>query len=175
MRHSAFVLTAFMAMALMSFASRSSGEDLPEYRLKAAFLYNFSMFTDWPEGLGPTVNLCVYGRDPFGAEIDGLQGKMVGERQIAVHRTTRIESLKDCQVLFIAQSAADGLPQVIAALHGAPVLTIADSPGALDQGVILNMSVVKDRISFEANLAAARAVGLNLSSKLLRLATKVRQ
>ena len=175
MRRSASFLPWLLSLLLLSLAPRAWSDGLPEYRLKAAFLYNFALFTEWPSEVGNTLNLCVYGEDPFGPEIDGLEGKAVGERRIVVHRPTSIESLKGCQVVFVASSAASSLPHVIASLHGAAVLTVADSPGAADQGAALNMSVVMGRTTFEANLEAARSAKLVLSSKLLRLATKVLQ
>ncbi len=175
MRHSARFLPWLLSLLLLPMASRAGSDGLPEYRLKAAFLYNFALFTDWPSEVGNTLNLCIYGSDPFGSEIDGLEGKPVLKRRIAVHRPTRIESLKDCQVVFITGSAASSLPQVIASLHGAVVLTVADSPGAAEQGAALNMSVVMGRTTFEANLEAARSAKLVLSSKLLGLATRVLQ
>lgn len=162
-------------LALAWFAPTASSEEVPEYRLKAAFLYNFALFTDWPPDIGTTLNLCVYGKDRFGREIDQLEGKAVGARRIAVHRMINIESLKICHIVFIADSASDELARVLGSLRGTPVLTVADSPGAIEQGVALNMSLRGDRIAFEANLSAARDAHLNLSSKLLRLATEVRQ
>jgi hypothetical protein len=175
MRRSALVMASVVATVLTAFASRALSDDLPEYRLKAAFLYNFAVFTDWPAAVGPTLNVCVYGRDPFGSEIDPLQGKGVGDRRIALHRVMGVESLKDCQVVFVADSARGELPRVLASLHDAAVLTVADVPGAAAQGVILNMNVANNRVTFEVNLAAARGANLQLSSKLLRLATDVRQ
>ncbi len=152
-----------------------AADDLPEYRLKAAFLYNFALFTEWPADVGSTLRLCVFGPDPFGAELDGLQGKAVGERSIAVQRKTGLDGLKGCQIVFVAPAAAGQLPRVLEALEGQTVLTVADSPGAARQGVALNMAVSQNKVSFEANLKAARAARLNLSSKLLRLATEVIQ
>ena len=164
-----------LSLLLLSVAPAAWSDGLPEYRLKAAFLYNFAVFTEWPSDVGNTLNLCVFGDDPFGPEIDGLEGKAAGERTIMIHRRTSIESLKGCQVVFVASSAASSLPKVIAGLRGSAVLTVADSPGAADQGVTLNMSVVMGRTTFEANLEAARSAKLVLSSKLLRLATRVLQ
>ena len=175
MRRSAILLTALIAMASSAFAPSAWCDELPEYRLKAAFLYNFALFTDWAAAVGPTLNLCVYGRNPFGKEIEGLEGKAVGDRRIAVNLVTDMEALSHCQLVFIADAANVSLARVLTSLRGAAVLTVADSPGAADQGVVLNMSVVNNRITFEANLAAAREVKLSLSSKLLRLATKVVQ
>lgn len=175
MRRSALILASLAAAFLAVVAAPARCEDLPEYRLKAAFLYNFALFTEWTGEVGPTVNVCIYGRDPFGPEIDGLEGKAVGDRRIAVHRVSDIEPLRACQMVFIADSAIGNLPQVLARLRGVSVLTCADSPGAVDQGVVLNMNLVNSRVTFEANLAAARDAKVVLSSKLLHLATKVRQ
>jgi len=162
-----------LGLALLAFAPAAVSDELPEYRLKAAFLYNFALFTEWPAELGATLNLCVYGRDPFGEEIDALQGKPVGERRIVVRRVTSTEGLSVCQVVFIVSPAGDGIARVLATVRGASVLTVADAPGAARQGVALNMNVVNNKITFEANLTAVRAANLKLSSKLLSLATEV--
>jgi len=164
-----------LGLALAAFAAAALSDDLPEYRLKAAFLYNFALFTEWPADIGSTLNLCVYGRDPFGEEIDALQGKPVGDRRMVVHRVTTVEGLTVCQIVFIAETSGDGISRVLSSLRGATVLTVADAPGAARQGVALNMSVVKNKITFEANLTAARAANVKLSSKLLSLATEVLQ
>ncbi|MGA2191747.1 MAG: YfiR family protein, partial [Steroidobacteraceae bacterium] len=94
MRRSALLLM-LLALAGSAVAPRARADELPEYRLKAAFLYNFALFTDWSASVGPTLNLCLYGRNPFGAELDGLEGKAVGERHLAVHRLPDLEALKD--------------------------------------------------------------------------------
>src|ERR1700683_3697662 len=164
-----------LGLALIAFAPAALGDDLPEYRLKAAFLDNFALFTEWPTDIGPTLNLCVYGRDPFGEELNALQGKPVGNRSIGLLRVTRVEGLSVCQVVFITDASGDGISRVLSTLRGATVLTVADAPGAAKQGVALNMSVVQNKITFEANLTAVRAANLKLSSKLLSLATEVLQ
>ena len=167
---------AALALALCAAAPAvRAADDLPEYRLKAAFVYNFALFTEWPADVGSTLRLCIFGPDPFGAELDGLQGKAVGERSIAVQRKTGVDGLKGCQIVFVSPSATAQLPRVLEALEGQAVLTVADSLGAARQGVALNMAVNQNKVSFEANLKAARAARLNLSSKLLRLATEVIQ
>jgi hypothetical protein len=164
-----------LGLALAAFAPAALSDDLPEYRLKAAFIYNFALFTEWPAEVGSTLNLCVYGRDPFGEELDALQGKAVGDRRIVVSRITNLEGLTACQVVFIVGPSGDGIARVLSSLRGASVLTIADAPGAAQQGVALSMSVVKNKITFEANLTAARAANVKLSSRLLSLATQVLQ
>ncbi|MBL0086688.1 MAG: YfiR family protein [Ideonella sp.] len=169
------VMAALWLATLLLFATGARADDLPEYRLKSAFVYNFMLFTEWPAATGNTLNLCIYGKDPFGAEIDGLQGKAVVGRSIALHRKATGESLKNCQAVFIAASVMGSLPNILESLKGQSTLTLADSPGAMRQGVALNMGVAQGKVSFEANLQVARSAGLNLSSKLLRLATEVQQ
>jgi len=161
--------------ALLAIVPAAWAEDLPEYRIKAAFVYNFALFTEWPADLGPVLNLCILGQDPFGKEADELQGKAVGARRFAVRRIGTRDTLDGCQVVFIAQSAIAGLSRVLDAVRGHPVLTVADSVDAASQGVAINMSAGQAKVSFEANLKSARNAGLNLSSKLLRLATEVYQ
>jgi len=175
MPRSARMLAWCLGLALVVFAPASLSDDLPEYRLKAAFLYNFALFTEWPAEVGSTLNLCVYGRDPFGEELDALQGKAVGDRHMVVRRITNLEGLTACQVVFIVGPSGDGIARVLSSLRGATVLTIADAPGASKQGVALNMNVVNKKITFEANLTAARSANVKLSSKLLSLATEVLQ
>ena len=133
----------------------------PEYRLKAAFLYNFAQFTEWPAATPTSLQMCIVGADPFGPEADGLQGKPVGSRTLVVQRRAALDAVAGCQVVFVPAASIGLLPRVAAALAG--------------QGAMLNMNVVDQRVTFEANLVAARAAGLGLSSRLLRLATEVVQ
>lgn len=170
-----FRLRILLLAAACACAAAARAEDVPEYRLKAAFLYNFAAFTEWPADVGPALTLCIHGTDPFGPEADPLNGKRVGDRSLLVQRHTQLHSLKGCQVVFISGSEATQLPRVLEALRGLPVLTVADNPGALQQGVVLNMRLAQGRVTFEANLVAARSARLALSAKLLRLATEVIQ
>ena len=146
-----------------------------EYRVKAGFLYNFVAFTEWPATVGRPLTLCVYGADPFGDELNALQGKTAGGRSLAIRYVDNLEQLKGCQVVFVARSAIGSLPRIMARLEGEPVLTVADAPSALDGGVGINMVVRQSKVAFEVNLAATRRAQLDVSSKLLRLASEVRQ
>jgi len=150
-------------------------ETAPEYSLKAAVLYNFALFTTWPDSVGEHVTLCVIGEDPFGAELDALQGESVGERTIRVRRLGKLAPLAGCQLLFITRSSMTILPQILTSLDGLAVLTVADSPGAATAGVGINMGLDHARVVFEINLDAVRRGGLSISSKLLRLAQVVHE
>ena len=166
--------TLALAVALARIPAVAA-EELPEYRLKALFVYNFALYTEWPEEVGTTLGLCVYGPDPFGSEIDVLRGKGVGSRNISIQRKQLGEPLDSCQIVFITREALHAIPRVLEQLRGSPALLIADSPDATSRGVALNISVSFGKLTFEANLTAARAAGVDLSSKLLRLATRVIQ
>jgi hypothetical protein len=165
----------FLFLLLSGLALTARADNLPEYQLKAAFLYNFLSFTEWPASVGGRLQLCVYGQDNFGRYLDELEGARIGERVLGVRRGLTLRGLNDCQAVFIAQSAIGDLAQVLDAIKARPILTLADSPGAARQGVAINMGADRNHVTFEANLAAAQDNGLGLSAKLLRLARKVYQ
>lgn len=165
-----------LAFVLLSSSSvLAHATELTEYQLKAAFLYNFAVFTEWPAEVGTPLNLCILGPDPFGDEINDLQGKAVGSRTLTVLRKTTSQSISSCHIVFITAQAFRNLPRVLDETRDRPILTVADSEGAAKRGVALNMAVVQNRVTFEASQAAARSSRLTLSSKLLRLATEVYQ
>lgn len=162
--------------AILSYSPYVCAEELDEYTLKAAFLYNFAVYTTWPDSDASTFNLCIYGNDPFGKNLDSLmQKKRVNDRTITIHRTNNIDRLDSCQLVFISRSSIDNLGTVINTLQDKPILMVADSPNSTQKGVTINMEVKNEKVTFEANLIVARKAGLNLSSQLLRFATVVHQ
>lgn len=162
--------------AILSYSPYACAEELDEYTLKAAFLYNFAVYTTLPDSDASTFNLCIYGNDPFGKNLDSLmQKKRINDRTITIYRTNNVDRLDSCQLVFVSRSSIDNLKDVINTLQDKPVLIVADSPGSAQQGVTLNMEVKDEKVTFEANLKVARKAGLNLSSQLLRFATSVLQ
>ena len=159
----------------LGYSPLTQAEQPSEYRLKVAFLYNFSAYTEWPSLPDQFLNLCIYGEDPFGENLQHLQHKKAHEHEIVVRHTRNTEDLPTCQIVFIARSSIGNLSDIIKQLDGMPILTIADSPGASQQGVMLNMAIKEGKVSFEANLAIAKKSRLKLSSQLLRFATEVYQ
>jgi hypothetical protein len=166
--------TIVSGLLTLGFSAAHAAEDaFAEYQLKAAYIYNFVTFTEWPGATGATLTLCIYGPDPFGADIDSLQGKSVGDRALEVLRVSSVEQLASCQIVFLSREVLSNLPRIMDVLQGNTVLTIADSPGAARSGVALNMTTAQERVTFEVNLRAAQQHGINLSFRLLRLATEV--
>jgi hypothetical protein len=169
-------LVALLGLAgLLPIASARTVNPADEREVKVAFIYNFMLLTEWPVGVGSTLRLCLQGEDRFGPALDVLQGRLVNTRVIELHRRPKGQSLKDCQVVFLADPLnTDGL-RALDELRGLPVLTVGDSPGAAQLGVALNMVETSGRMGFEVNLYSARASRIKISSKLLQLAREVVQ
>jgi hypothetical protein len=151
-----------------------------EYEVKAAFLYNFTRFVEWPDNpvlpAGTELRVCVLGEDPFGTSVDALQGKRVHERTIAVRRLENAERRTGCDVLFVSASESVRLDRVIdPRTPEFGVLTVSDMPGFAEAGGIIQMVLEHRRVRFEINVTAARRAGLSISSKLLRLARTLHQ
>jgi YfiR/HmsC-like len=148
-----------------------------EYRLKAAFVYRFPQFVEWP---APSVNgrdrvnICVTRPNPFGGLLDELiAGETLNGRPLVVREVDRPSDVDECQVLFVPKSGT-GRKAVLDAAVARPVLTIGESPHFLDEGGVINLQVIGRRVRFEVSPGAAERVGLRLSSQLLQLAIRVR-
>jgi YfiR/HmsC-like len=146
-----------------------------EYPLKAAFLFNFVKFVEWPAdafaGERSPLAICVYGTDPFGDTLDNVvRGETVGERGLIVQRPDALEDLRDCHVLFVSRSERSRLPEVLSRVQGAPVLTVGDTDGFLKAGGVINFVLEENKVRFQINPEAAERSQLKISSKLLRLA-----
>ncbi|MEA2562452.1 MAG: hypothetical protein QOH06_3956 [Acidobacteriota bacterium] len=147
----------------------------PEYDLKAAFLFNFAKFVEWPAGAfagdRAPLTICVYGEDPFGATLDEVvRDERVGERSLLVQRPDSVNDLRECHVLFVSRSEKDRLGDVMAEVKGKPVLTVADMDGFLRAGGIINFVLEGSKVRFLIDQEAAGRSGLQISSKLMRLA-----
>ncbi len=147
-----------------------------EYRIKAAFLYNFAKFTEWPadkfrDETAPMI-LCVIGTDPFGPVLENtVIRKKIKGRSIIVNRSTTLDNLKTCHVLFVSSSERENLPEIVASLSGAAVLTTGDMDRFAKRGGIIKLTKKGNKIRFEINPKAAKRAGVKLSSYLLSLAT----
>lgn len=173
MRLNARIATGLLGLALAAPAAAAYAERVPEYELKAALLYNLTHFVEWPEGRNRSFNVCIVGEDPFGALADALATKTVNGKPIAVRRAAVSPELKSCQILFVAASEADSLGPILEAVKGQPVLTVADADGSARRGAVVTLALEGPRIAFDIDATTARAAGLSISSKLLRLARTV--
>ena len=149
-----------------------------EYQVKAAYLFNFGQFVEWPAAAyaspaAPFV-IGILGDDPFGGILDEVvRGESVGGHPLAVRRFRRPEDITDCNILFIARSEALRLGQTLEALRGRHILTVTDVAGPESQAAIIVLLTENNRIRMRINVAEARANDLVISSKLLRPAQVV--
>jgi hypothetical protein len=148
---------------------------LPEYQVKAAYLFNFLKFVEWPgdafpDSLAPIV-IGIVGDDPFGNALpEVVVGKTVQGRDLVIRGYRAGENMRGATILFISASEKKRLPQILASLHGSSVLTVADMDGFLDGGGMIQFLSENDRVRFAINVSAASQARLKISSKLLSLA-----
>ena len=191
-----FIVVFVLVLVARSSAPPAVG-DAPsqEYRVKAAFLYNFMKFVDWPkEKMGDPnepMSLGIVGKDPFGDAFDPVKDKKVKNRKIVIKRIRGISSLHEaddrrkaelerlvaavrrCHIVFVCNSEQKHLAEILKSVGGYPVLTIGDCEGVLENGGIINFVMENQKVRFEVNATAARNAKIQIRSELLRLARRV--
>ncbi len=145
-----------------------------EYTVKAAFLYNFAKFVKWPVDAflndQSSIVLGILGEDPFGNALDSVKRKTVGDRKIEIKRLDKLEDIKKCHMLFISQPQEIDLDRIFAQLKDSNVLTVSDIEEFARKGGIIGLFKAENKIRFEVNVDSAKRNGLQISSKLLKLA-----
>jgi hypothetical protein len=158
-----------------------------EYELKAACLYNFGLFVQYPPAvLGPkdTFIIGVLGKDPFGAALNRVAMiKTIDGRPIAIRHFKAVDDYTKCHILFIATDSAavegeveekketseERLAALLGKIKDAPVLVVTEAPGLAKRGAIVNFYLEDNKLRFEINKNAAKKHSLQLSSRLLNL------
>jgi hypothetical protein len=150
-----------------------------EYQVKAAFLYNFAKFVEWPTQAFPAddtpITIGILGKNPFGADLERtVRDKSVNGRPLAVRSLASPDdsALKHCQIIFIYPMEKSRLGEILAKLKGTPALTVSETEGFTQAGGMINFIMEGRKVRFEINDAAATQAGLKISSKLLSLAKK---
>lgn len=155
------------------------GQIGPEYQLKGVLLYNLTQFVEWPAETFPNaedpIRIGILGYDPFGKVLDKIvAGETVNHRRITVERYQTVEDVRNCQLLFISASEQNRWPHIFSELKGKPILTVADFNGFSQTGGMIQFFInSENKIRLNINLDSVKANGLNLSSKLLRVAEVV--
>lgn len=149
-----------------------------EYQVKAAFLFHFAQFVEWPEGTfkdasSPLI-YCTIGADPFNGSLDAaLSGKTIGARPFQVMHFKQIQDIRGCQLLFIGEGEQKLIPSLLTRFQGNQVLTVGESQNFVQNGGMIGFLLEENKIRFEVNLDAAEHAKLKLSSRLLALAKRV--
>jgi hypothetical protein len=148
-----------------------------EYQIKAAFLPNFAKFVVWPSAAlhtGSPLIIGVVGEDPFGVWLTrAVEGQSVEGHPLQVVHLRWNELPYNCHILFISSSEVNHVEQILSALEGFPVLTVADFDSFARRGGVIELKTEGNRVRFDINSTSASTAGLHVSSKLLTLAVRV--
>jgi hypothetical protein len=162
-------------IAILAFASCAAwaGTAPSEYQVKAAFLFNFAHFIEWPvdafQQPDAPFAVCVLGEDPFGSTLDDIvRGETINQHPLVVKRLHDLRDTGVCNILFIARSELSRLDEILPALKGRSILTVSEADGSDRRGVMIRLMTENNRIRLRIDLAAARAGNLTISSNLLR-------
>jgi len=181
------VLALALFAAPISVQAQDDSAQNREYQVKAAFLYNFVKFVDWPkekvaDGNEPII-IGVIGKDPFGKAFDPIKKKQVKGKKVVIKRFQDLEESKQsdeqtalirkCHLLFICSSEKKKLREIINLVKDDSVLTVGEVKGFLESGGIINFLMEDKKVCFEINNAAAKQTKLKIRSKLLRLAKRI--
>lgn len=157
------------------FRGFTQGSPPSEYQIKAAFLYNFAKFVEWPPqafaGPGSPMVIGVLGKNVFGGDLERtIRNKTVNNHPFQFKEFHSVPEATNCQILFISASEKDRLPKILDGLRGASVLTVSETDQFIGDGGMINFVIEDNKIHFQINDDAAKKAGLKISSKLLNLA-----
>lgn len=182
------VLTAAILAALLTGALRAESplaqaapapqDNVTEADLKAAWLFNFARFTEWPEGAisnsTDEFRIGVLGSEAAVAELKLLEGKFVGKRTLKFVRGNTPADLKGCPLVFVSDGEKAQIPALVAAFRGQPVLTVGESAGFATSGGIINLYIVDKKMKYDINLDALERARLKATRIIPLAARKVK-
>ena len=175
-RYGAVLLVAASVVAPLS--GKESDQPVQVSRVTAAFLYNFAKFTEWPAdrlGAGETLSMCVVGDFPVADALEmTIKGRSVEGHPLAVQLLKADGPLRTCHLVFVGGSESKRSAEILQTLRGASVLSVGDAPSFAEIGGVAQLILENDRMRFAVNVSAAQTARLQMSSKLLSLATIVR-
>jgi uncharacterized protein DUF4154 len=166
-------LIPILAAALFVTApATASGNADVETRIKAAFIYNFARFVEWPARASPgPVRIAILGHGDLAAPLEEvIRGKTANGRSIEVTHISAATEMDCCEILVIERSEAKHVGEIVEALAGKPVLTVCDGGNCLRDGVMIVFQMVDESVRFQINQEAAEHAGLKISSQLLKVA-----
>jgi hypothetical protein len=185
MKHSRLFLSSALMVMFLLLSPSAYAEPVPEYQMKAAYLYNFALLTTWPAGLDyesnkkleayKSVKICVLGDDSFGGALQQLTRNSSSNIRITLSYLANMNNVQDCQILFIDVSTLDNPTAMLKKLEKTPVLTVTDNLDLFNAGAMIGVFLENKRLVFDVNYTQISNAQLSMSSKLLRVARKVLQ
>jgi hypothetical protein len=174
-----FGIATYILISAWTFTGKATNNQqapsIKEYEVKAAFLYNFTHFIEWPEqaftiAKAPFV-IGILGEDPFGNVLNEIiAGESVGGHPLVVQRYNSLNDITNCHILFISAKDNEILSSVLSTLKDKSTLTVSDIPDFALKGGMINFFIENNKVRLRINLDRTRASGLTIDSKLLRLA-----
>ncbi len=171
---SALILLAWFG----SVGGRAADSQPSEYQLKAAYLYHFAQFVDWPASAFSETNspmvIGIIGQNPFSGDLEqAVRGKAINSHPLEVKEIrTLTGTTNNCHIVFISASEKDRLAEIFTSLRGTSVLTVGETERFTEAGGMINFVTQGKKIRFQINEAATREAKLKVSSKLLNLAIR---
>jgi hypothetical protein len=162
------------ACALLCAVPAASRADERQYKIEAAFLYNFFNYITWPGTSSPQALekpvICVYGDDPILNSLDYIRGKTGAERELTVRKVSDTSETEGCNILFMRHRIS---PRMLGALPNS-TLTVFKPDDPLDRGGMIELSEDDERITIKINQSQLAQNGFQVSSRLLNLAQLVK-
>ena len=145
-----------------------------EYQVKAAYIFNFAKFVEWPThplaDSSEPIRICIAGQSPVGSVLgDMVQGKKIGDRPLVVQHILDAQQAAKCQILFIGAAEKKRMPVLLEALKGSDILTVGESDDFIALGGLVGLRLEGKRVCIRVCLEAVDRTGLRISSKLLGL------
>ena len=172
---SVIILTLILGLSLIGGNDKAQENQPTEYQIKAAFLFRFAMFVEWPERAfasrtSPFV-IAVLGENPFHDDLSKtVQNKKIDDHPLLVKEVRLPMEATNCHLLFISASEKKRLPEILDSLKGTSVLTVSEMERFTETGGMINFVLKGANIRFQINKDAATAAGLKISSKLMIVA-----
>lgn len=175
MRRTTALVKWLLLCCCVSHPSHADDNDM-EYKIKAAYLYNFTKFITWPEKASLTFNICIIGTDPFGVLLSPLESKTVLDKPIRLFKFDTAKQAKDCDIVYFDntdQRADLAVPGVLLIGSLKKALTVSSQPFFAESGGMIGFVLDDEKVKLHINLKALKQSGLSISAKLIEVATLV--
>ncbi len=182
--HSLFYRTGLLYLVIFSTfviltPSVQANEQSIEYKIKAAYLYNFSKFTDWPDERAfaeqNSFSICILGEDPFGSVITPIENKKAHKHPIKLLYFSQLDAgVGQCKLLFIAETDTYHVQSILLALSDTNILTVGESSDFALSGGMIGFVIQNGRVQFQINKQVAKNAQLKFDPRLLKLGQVVR-
>lgn len=165
-----------ITLLICLFSGQAYGEESLEYKIKTAYLYNFTKFITWPKTNNPTFNICLVGDDLFQNLLDSLETKTAQDKPIRIFRYGHIKQVKDCQIIYFSHSDTHldlSLTNALLVGNLNNRLSVSSQPFFAESGGMIGFVLDQEKVKLHINLKAIKQSGLEISAKLIEVSTLV--